>query len=132
MGSILVVDDLAQHRTGVRRIVERLGHEVTEADSGGEAMRALGARRYDLVITDINMPDVDGIELIIATGDRWPGIPIIAISGGGLLPKELLLDSASALGVVQTLPKPLDTEQLRAAIRAALGERYPPEGEPGS
>lgn len=122
MARILVVDDVPQVRTALRRVLEMLGHEAREAENGGAAMGRLAADTFDLVITDINMPDMDGVELILAMVERWPRIPIIAMSGGGLVPKELLLDTASALGVVAAVPKPLDIERLRGAVEAALGK----------
>lgn len=115
------MDDNADVRTGMRRALVRLGHEVVAAADGREALRALEGDPCELVITDINMPEMDGIELILALSERWPGVPVIAISGGGLLPKELLLASAEVLGVVTTLPKPVGVSDLEAAVNRALG-----------
>jgi DNA-binding response OmpR family regulator len=66
------------------------------------------------------MPDMDGIEVILAVRDAAAKVPIIAMSGGGLFDKTLLLDSAGALGAVVTLDKPFEPEQLNRAIEAAL------------
>lgn len=121
MARILLVDDNADVRTGMRRALVRLGHEVVAAADGREALRALEGDPCELVITDINMPEMDGIELILALSERWPKVPVIAISGGGLLPKELLLASAEVLGVVTTLPKPVGVSDLEAAVNRALG-----------
>lgn len=121
MARILLVDDDADVRTGMRRVLVRLGHEVVAAADGREALRALEGDPCELVITDINMPEMDGIELILALNERWPRVPVIAISGGGLLPKELLLASAEVLGVVTSLPKPVGFTELEAAVHRALG-----------
>ena len=121
MARVLLVDDNADVRTGMRRALVRLGHEVVVAADGREALRAFEGDPCELVITDINMPEMDGIELILALSARWPKVPVIAISGGGLLPKELLLASAEVLGVVTTLPKPVGVSDLEAAVKRALG-----------
>lgn len=77
--------------------------------------------RPDLVVTDVLMPEMDGVELIIALRKEAPELPVIAVSGGGRLPKELMLDTASALGVVYTVEKPFDLEHFLAVVDQALG-----------
>lgn len=118
MATILLIDDETAVRDTMRRLLERYGHEVREAANGREALKA--PPEYDLVITDINMPEMDGIEVIMALTERRPGLPVIAISGGGRLPKDLLLSSADMLGAVTTLPKPFDLSELIEAVDAAL------------
>jgi CheY-like chemotaxis protein len=125
---ILLVDDDEDVLRGMRRVLQRLGHEVVAAADGHQALRALEGDPCDLVITDINMPEMDGIELILALRERWPKVPIIAISGGGLMPKELLLASAEVLGAVTTLPKPVGVAELEAAVARALGAAADREG----
>lgn len=120
MARVALVDDQAQVRAFMSRALRHFGHEVTAAGSAREALAALEEHPHDLLITDLNMPDMDGIELITAVRDRWPSLPIIAISGGGLLPKELLLDNASALGALISLAKPLDLADLADAVERAL------------
>ncbi|HSW27855.1 MAG TPA: response regulator [Longimicrobiales bacterium] len=120
MARILLVDDHDECRRALNRALQRMGHEVTQAADGRQAVAALDGTPHDLVVTDINMPGMDGIELILAVGRRWPGVPIIAVSGGGMLPKELLLDNAAVLGAVTTLPKPVDLGELHAAVDRAL------------
>ncbi len=120
MAAILLVEDQAEVRSAVRRVLQRMGHAVFEACDGGEALRSLQGHAVDLVITDINMPGMDGIELILETTERWPDLPVIAISGGGLLPKESLLADARTLGVVTTLAKPVDVAMLQTAVADAL------------
>ncbi len=123
MATILLVEDHADVRSAMRRALQRASHTVLEVSDGGEALRTLQRETVDLLVTDINMPGMDGIELIIASTERWPDLPVIAISGGGLLPKELLLDNAQALGVVATLAKPVGVADLYAAVAKALERR---------
>ena len=120
MATILLVEDEAGVRSAMRRGLQRLGHTVVEACDGGEALRSLEGQPVALVITDINMPGMDGIELILALTERCPGMPVIAISGGGLVPKESLLADARTLGVVTTLEKPVELATLQAAVARAL------------
>lgn len=125
MARILVIDDDPQIRTSIRRVLEREGHEVLEAEDGRQAIALVGRQTCDLVITDINMPEMDGIEVIMALAENRPGLPVIAVSGGGKLPKELLLSSAGVLGAVTTLGKPFDIAELVAAVRGALAPSGP-------
>jgi DNA-binding NtrC family response regulator len=119
---ILVIDDDPSVRDVISRVLEDEGHTVAQASEGKVAMVAFAASRFDLVITDINMPEMDGIEVIMALSERRPGLPIIAISGGGRLPKDLLLTSADMLGAVTTLAKPFDVPDMIAAVERALAE----------
>jgi DNA-binding response OmpR family regulator len=117
---ILVIDDDRGVRGGVAAYLHRLGHEVVEASDGSQGMKALRDEPFDLVITDINMPDMDGIEVIAQLREAADAVPVIAISGGGLFAKELLLANAEMLGAVRTLAKPFDLDDLGAAVREAL------------
>ncbi len=93
---------------------------MREAQDGRRGLQAIAEGGIDLVISDINMPEMDGIEVINALREATAGAPVIAMSGGGLYPRELLLDSAQMLGAVSTLPKPFELEDLRRAVEAAL------------
>lgn len=124
MARILVIDDDAGVRDTLSRALEHGGrHQVTVAADGREALRLAEREPFDLVITDINMPEMDGIEVMMTLSQQQPGLPVIAISGGGRLPKELLLSSASLLGAVTSLPKPFGIQDLRDAVEAALASR---------
>ena len=120
MARILLIDDETSVRVGVGRFLRRAGHEVHDACDGVEALRLAQGLEVDLVITDINMPEMDGIEVILALAERKPGLPVIAISGGGRMPKEVLLATAGVLGAVTTLAKPFDLAELSAAVDRAL------------
>lgn len=121
MARVLVIEDEDAVRAGVTRCLRFAGHEVLEA-SGGAPGIALAIREpLDLVITDINMPDGDGIEVILALSDAQPALPVIAMSGGGRTSKGLLLASAAGLGAVRTLSKPFELTELRDAVADVLG-----------
>ena len=120
MARILVIDDDAAVRAGLVRILERAGHLVEVAGNGLEALRIFDVEAADLIITDINMPEMDGIEIILESQRRWPGVPVIAISGGGRMPRELLLQNADVLGAVESLPKPFEIAEVLGAVERAL------------
>jgi CheY-like chemotaxis protein len=117
---ILVIDDERALREGVAAYLRRVGHFVVEAEDGRRGFDALQVDSFDLVITDINMPDMDGIEVIDKLREVTGGCPVIAMSGGGLFAKELLLANAAMLGAVSTLAKPFELDDLARAVREAL------------
>jgi CheY-like chemotaxis protein len=119
MTRVLVADDDPSVRRVLERALEREGYVVATASNGAEALEAVAAAPPDLVVTDINMPDVDGIELLINLIERG-GIKVIAISGGGLFPKDELLADARLLGAVDIIAKPFEIEDLLARVAAAL------------
>lgn len=120
MALILVVDDDPGIRSLLQRVLVGMGHVVHEAQDGRAALASMAVMEPDLVITDINMPDMDGIELTLALQGRSPATPVIAMSAGGRMPKELLLDSARILGAVSALPKPFDVHELQSLVTAVL------------
>ena len=120
---IVLVEDEPAIREALARYLRTLGHDVPTAANGVEALKLLDQGRVDAVITDIRMPEMDGLEFVRALRKRQGDLPVIAISGGGMIPNELLLESAGLLGAVATLQKPFKLEQLRQAIDAALRPR---------
>jgi len=115
------VDDDELFRDMLHDMVIGEGHEVECATNGQEALNLVGDKAVDLVITDILMPEKDGIELIMELGARPESPPIIAVSGGRrAISREFNLDSARLMGVRATLAKPFTREQLRTAINDAL------------
>jgi CheY-like chemotaxis protein len=124
----MVIEDDDAVRGLVIRMLERVGHEVVATPDGREALRMFGQEPTDLVITDINMPGMDGIEVISAFRAMKAGVPIIAISGGGLMPKELLLSSAAAMGAVEVVSKPFEISRLIGAVDSALAQQPHEEG----
>lgn len=121
MTKVLIVDDDELFRTMLVEMVQREGYQVSTAIDGNAALAAIERSRPDLVITDILMPEKDGIELIMELAQREARIPIIAVSGGRRsISLEFNLESAKLMGVRATLPKPFTREQLREAIADAL------------
>ncbi len=115
MGPVLLVDDDAGMRAMLRAVLDSLGLPVIEAADGAAGVALFRAHRPSLVITDIVMPEKDGIETVREIRAIDPQARIIAISGGGgRYPNPLGL--ARALGAAETLEKPFHPKQLRAAV----------------
>jgi DNA-binding NtrC family response regulator len=117
---VLVVDDDADVRSLVRRVLTKLGHQVWDVADGAEVLRLLETTRCDLLITDVYMAEVDGMELLVRIQLRGLRMPVVVMSGGGLLSREDVLKVADAWGAVATLEKPFSVEQLRATVEPLL------------
>lgn len=120
IAKILVVDDDSRVRRSLTRILTIEGYSVIEAANGGEALELMGAQGADLVFTDVYMPKVDGVELVIRLLDMNPEMKVIAMSGGGYRAKKDLLDDISALGVSATLEKPFSSEDALELVASVL------------
>jgi DNA-binding response OmpR family regulator len=121
LANILVIDDEEPMRRFVARALEKQGHALFEAADGAEALRILAERPADLVITDLLMPETDGIETIMELRRLYPGTKIIAISGGGEYQTGAgFLRAAESLGADRTLTKPFRFQQLLPAVEALL------------
>jgi len=120
LARILVVDDEAGIRLVLSRFLLACGHDVVVASSGSEAMTVLRNSTVDLLITDVNMPEMDGFEVLIESLRTSRSVPVIVISGGGLLDKESLLDSARMLRAAATIEKPLNLAMLRVTVERLL------------
>lgn len=122
MARILVVDDDDQFRRMVQRTLERAGYEVDPAANGQDALARFEAVPADLVLTDLIMPEKEGLETIMLLRQRWKTPRIIAMSGGGRVRPEEYLEVARRLGVAATLEKPFSTSDLLAVIRSVLDQ----------
>ena len=120
MSTILIVDDDEQVRVMLKLTLEREGYAVDEAQDGVEALRKYDPAHHDLIITDIVMPEKEGIETIMELQGRNRWIKIIAISGGGRINPEDYLKWARRFGVEHTFTKPVDRSQLLAAVSELL------------
>lgn len=119
--AILVVDDVDEIRNLVSLWLRNVGHTVETAISGQDASRRLKAANFDLVITDIIMPEGDGLELIIEMKKARPGLHVVAISGGGThLRAADCLRVAKGLGAHALLLKPFNRAQLLTAVNQAF------------
>lgn len=120
MARILVIDDEELIRETIRMKLEQVGHEVIEAADGIEGLLALEEGPFDLVVTDIIMPEQEGIETIRKIRNRDPQVGIIAISGGGRGHNYQFLDIAKKLGANGALPKPFTGPQLLGLVESTL------------
>ena len=124
MARILIVDDDDQVRWTLGEILRQKGYEVLEADNGNVALRHLHGTPIDVVITDIVMPEKEGIELIIEIKRDFPDLKIIAMSGGGRWGHNTYLDLAKKLKVARTFEKPIDINELLSTLES-LCEKDP-------
>lgn len=112
MHSILVIDDDAPIRKLIRRILAPLDIDVFEAANGREGLEICREKTPGIIITDIVMPEKEGIETIFELKKLNPDLEIIAISGGGKLEPFGYLDLAEKMGAKYTLSKPIETQKL--------------------
>jgi DNA-binding response OmpR family regulator len=120
MAKLLLVDD-NQELLGIQcEFLRMAGHEVATACNGNEAIGQAAKEKFDLMITDIIMPDKDGIEVIVALRKSMPGLKVIAISGGGRLNAKDYLGIAEKLGAAATMAKPFSGSELVATVERVL------------
>ena len=120
MKTILIVEDSATTRALIRAVIEELGEfETVEASSGFEALKMLPQQEYDLIITDINMPDINGLELInfVRNNPRYNNIPIIIVSTER---SEEDKKRGMALGATAYVTKPFKSLELQEIIKKTI------------
>jgi two-component system chemotaxis response regulator CheY len=134
MRRVLVVEDSGSTRAFVRAVLEDGsfadaygGIEVIEATCGFDAMRLLPRGRYDLIVTDLNMADINGLELInfIRKSEHYKDVPLVIIS---TQTTKTDVDRGLALGANAYVPKPFTPEELRAACAKLVAPQKPGEG----
>lgn len=123
MARILVVDDEEVVRTTVRLTLEYDGHTVEEANDGAEALVKFGEIHPEIVITDILMPNMEGIETIVALRKMDKNVKIVAMSGGGLIRNMEFLEVAEKLGANSVLKKPFGATAIQEMVTNLLSER---------
>lgn len=120
MSKILLADDEDVFATMLQRSLTLFGHEVIRARDGREALRIYDPALVELVITDLIMPDMEGVELIIALRKLRPDVKVIAMSGGGRNHPQAYLQIAEKIGALRTLAKPFPITALVAAVEECL------------
>ena len=120
MTRILIIDDDVEMRQMLRRMLEREDFEVIDAENGKEGIERYRENPTDLIITDIIMPEKEGIETIIELKRDFPDVKIIAISGGGLTVSPDCVNLAKQLGAQCAFTKPFDRKEILAAIHELL------------
>lgn len=123
MHKVLLVDDDAALRATLRDMLEELDCEVAEAEDGEVASRMLQTEKPALVITDILMPNQEGIETIAEMRKAYPELPIVAMSGGGSTGNMTFLDYARQLGANASLQKPIGFDTLASTVDTLLPSR---------
>jgi DNA-binding response OmpR family regulator len=120
MARVLIIDDDDGVRALLRRVLERAGHDVTEAADGKQGLRQFHQVPADLIIVDIFMPEKEGLDTILEIREVAPHVKTIAISGGGMTGSLEYLDYADTFGVDRTFTKPLDLEEVVKEVARLL------------
>lgn len=130
MAAILVVDDEPDVAESIQAVLEHAGFEVVVANSAAAGLEAVETQEFAVVVTDIIMPKINGLELIRNLRRNHPGLQVIAISGGGsfgplshkpdAISTHAFIAAARDAGAVMVLTKPFDMEDLLSAIRRHL------------
>ncbi len=120
MARILIIEDDNEVREYLESVISRAGYEVISAENGKEGVELFATQPADLVVTDIIMPEKDGIETIMDLRRGNPDLKVIAISGGGRSEPENYLHSARLLGANRTMKKPFTNQEMLAAIAELL------------
>jgi CheY-like chemotaxis protein len=133
MANILVIDDDSAVATTVKLLLDRAGHNVVVANDGRNGLKAFESGQFVLVIIDIFMPEMDGLETIRLVHRQRPEVPILVISGDAFPtdsnPTPDFLDMATKLGAITSLRKPFKPAELLTAVAGCLEEA---SGMPGS
>jgi DNA-binding response OmpR family regulator len=120
MANILVIDDDPQIGRLLEKVLGRAGHEVAIALNGKDGQQIFREGNFDLLITDLIMPEKEGLETIMELRREFPETKIIAMSGGGRIGPDSYLKMANTLGAEKTLTKPFGREDLLSAVSALI------------
>ena len=119
LGKMLVVDDDQKSRNILERILAPTDYEVEIVKSGEEAVKRLKRSEFNLVLTDLDMPGMDGLELLSYVKSRYPDVPVIMVSG---VATEESRNEALEIGAVGLLSKPYTRDQLLVIISESLAK----------
>ena len=122
MANILVIDDDATIQLVFSQFLTSMGHEIMQAENGKEGMSMIQETRPDLVITDIMMPEMDGLEILMQLRSTHDSVPVIAISGGMRSLPVNFLQQAKLFGARYVFEKPVPLDVLRNAVTELLDE----------
>lgn len=117
MARVMVIDDDEVVRMTLTLVLEKAGHEVVTADDGRKGMALFKMNPVDVVLTDIYMPNQEGLATIMALRRAYPGVKVVAISGGGAHAGLDVLPVAEALGADRALRKPVNPKELAAVVK---------------
>lgn len=120
MPRVIVIDDQEPIRRIVRSALERAGHEVFEAGDGEVGLQLLERHPADVVLSDIFMPGMDGIQMLRQIRKQFPDVKVIVMSGGDSTGMLDLRRDAELLGAVKSLPKPFTTHEIVAIVNSVL------------
>ncbi len=120
MARILIIEDDDDFRKMLKLMLTQADYEVVDAPNGIVGLKVYRAEQIDLVITDLFMPESEGMETTLALREENPAVKIIAISGGGVQTKLDMLDQMMDFGVQRTFRKPFNTKEFLAAIAELL------------
>lgn len=120
--SVLIVDDDAEMCEVMKQVLEGRGYQVACAADGVEASKAISGTDFDLVITDLIMPEKDGIQLMNEIRRKYPRVRVVAMSGGGHVPRDQYLRIARGLGADAVLEKPFHNDALLEVVEKTLAK----------
>lgn len=120
MARILIIDDEVMIRDLLVKILEREGYETITASNGKDGIKTHRENPSDLIITDLLMPEKDGIETIMELRRDSQDVKIIAMSGGGKIDSETYLEIAKTMGAIETIAKPFDLRTLLKKVQELL------------
>jgi CheY-like chemotaxis protein len=123
MATVLIIDDDRHVRTFIKTVLSADGHTVHEALDGRAGLNVLMATKPDVVVCDLFMPGMEGIETIREMRRLAPAVPVVAVSGGGQWGVLDALEWATDFGAVVALPKPLSFELLRRVVNELASGR---------
>ena len=123
MQTILIIEDDHNILLMIKRMLEPFGFDIKLASNGQEGMDVFHKVKVDLVITDIIMPEKEGLEIIREMKRELPDLKIIAMSGGGKLSADNYLETAKIFGATNILEKPFTRKQIVTAVQATLDNK---------
>ncbi len=118
--SILVVDDQESMRTLLKDMLEVIGYEITLAEGGEEALSLLQSRDFNLVLSDLNMPGMDGSALLRAIKATWPSLPVVIITGYGTFHTEKRVMKEGAAGYIS---KPCTLSKIEKTMSSVISHK---------